>query len=157
MMSLHLRSALRLRIIGPHVSFSTARGGHRFGADRKRRAAAAAANAGVGGAAFAELARGQLARVCSCVDALRASNPSFTCTHDAEAKSGERVDIACEDLRLELVAKVEKQQIQVFSTVSGVLDYKIAGGKWVGVADGHDMEGLLMRDLLRVCVGCPTF
>eukprot|EP00617_Octactis_speculum_P018942 CAMPEP_0185757994 /NCGR_PEP_ID=MMETSP1174-20130828/16527_1 /TAXON_ID=35687 /ORGANISM="Dictyocha speculum, Strain CCMP1381" /LENGTH=39 /DNA_ID= /DNA_START= /DNA_END= /DNA_ORIENTATION= len=29
--------------------------------------------------------------------------------------------------------------------------------RWVAEGDGHDLEGIITRDLLRVCAGCPDF
>ena len=30
-------------------------------------------------------------------------------------------------------------------------------GRWVSGEDGHYLEGIIVRDLLRQCRGCPTF
>lgn len=30
-------------------------------------------------------------------------------------------------------------------------------GRWVATTDGHDFEGVVTRDLLRLCSGCPAF
>lgn len=32
-----------------------------------------------------------------------------------------------------------------------------AQGRWLSSEDGHDLEGIVTRDLLRQCAGCPDF
>ena len=123
--------------------------GHRFGAKRKAMPAVP----------FSELAAQQLTRVHSCVQVLHDTNASFSCTLTAS----ERVDITIAndhgEARWELSTKPAVEQLQLYSTISGVLDYEYSDvkGKWINADDGHDLEGLLMRDLLRICVGCPAF
>ena len=123
-------------------------GGHKFG----RKPAKAHAP-------FGEVASQQLARVQSCVEVLKEANPSFSC----ELTASERVDIAIAnehgEARFELTLQTAKEQLQLYSTISGLQHYEFsaATGTWINTEDGHDMEGLLTRDLLRLCVGCPNF
>ena len=123
-------------------------GGHRFGRKPTKQSAP-----------FGELASQQLARVQRCVEVLKEANPTFSC----EMIADERVDIAIEnehgEARFELTLQTAKEQLQLYSTISGLLHYEFCAATetWVNAEDGHDMEGLLTRDLLRLCVGCPEF
>jgi hypothetical protein len=52
---------------------------------------------------------------------------------------------------------VEEQASVGFGCLSGSFFYQISSrtGEWVCDDDGHSFEGMLMRDLLRHCVGLP--
>jgi hypothetical protein len=49
-------------------------------------------------------------------------------------------------------------QLVYLSPVSGCnkYEYEQAGRRWLSIAeDKHDLTGILTRDLIRMCVGCP--
>ena len=51
------------------------------------------------------------------------------------------------------------ERINVQSPISGTYSYTYneEHGWWYSVIDNHDMRGLITRDLLRHCRGCPMF
>lgn len=52
-----------------------------------------------------------------------------------------------------------QNQLVLLSPVSGINKYEFHGGReqrWLSVTeDRHDLVGMLTRDLIRVCAGCP--
>jgi hypothetical protein len=52
-----------------------------------------------------------------------------------------------------------QNQLVLLSPVSGINKYEYHGGadkRWLSVTeDRHDLVGMLTRDLIRVCAGCP--
>ena len=83
-------------------------------------------------------------------------NPGFALLTDSEGR-----------LNLDMGAKgayvfskdVATQTVRVQSPVSGVFGYVFdrESGLWLSQTDGHDLRGLITRDVLRHCVGCPKF
>lgn len=55
--------------------------------------------------------------------------------------------------------KHKNEILQLNSPVSGLLDYKYdrKQRQWRNVKDGHDFRGIVTRDFLRICSGCPDF
>ena len=51
----------------------------------------------------------------------------------------------------------QQERVNVQSPISGTYSYAYDGEYWLSVMDGHDMRGLITRDLLRHCCGCPAF
>ena len=51
----------------------------------------------------------------------------------------------------------QQERVNVQSPISGTYSYAYDGEHWLSVMDGHDMRGLITRDLLRHCRGCPMF
>ena len=51
------------------------------------------------------------------------------------------------------------ERLNVQSPISGTYSYSYneEQGLWFSVIDNHDMRGLITRDLLRHCRGCPMF
>jgi len=49
--------------------------------------------------------------------------------------------------------------LTVQTPISGVRQYEYSpdDGTWLNTIDKHDMRGLVTRDLLRHCRGCPKF
>ena len=52
-----------------------------------------------------------------------------------------------------------QQLLLVISPISGVYQYRYdqEQDNWLSVVDNHDMRGLVTRDMLRHCIGCPKF
>jgi hypothetical protein len=69
--------------------------------------------------------------------------------------------------QISLTAIPEDQVISAGLPVTGFGTYRMplereglpGGRRWVAAAEahGHDLEGALVRDLLRLCNGCPAF
>ena len=55
--------------------------------------------------------------------------------------------------------KHKNELLQMNSPVSGLLEYRYDRGQqlWRNVKDGHDFRGIVTRDMLRLCAGCPNF
>lgn len=55
--------------------------------------------------------------------------------------------------------KYKNELMQMNSPISGLLEYKYDRYQklWVNTKDGHDFRGIVTRDLLRLCAGCPDF
>ena len=58
-----------------------------------------------------------------------------------------------------LTSEPDTQIATVRLPVSGTLHYVFDDRleRWVNADDGHDLEGILVRDLLRQCRGFPAF
>ena len=53
----------------------------------------------------------------------------------------------------------DEEILRVGSPMSGNYQYyyDLQQKLWLGTSDGHDMRGLVTRDLLRHCTGLPQF
>ena len=71
---------------------------------------------------------------------------------------GEKVHVSV-DCREFVVRRGERRRLVFESPVTGVRSYGFDKGKrrWVSEEDGHDFEGLFVRDLMRHAFGVPTF
>ena len=69
-----------------------------------------------------------------------------------------RIDLAPGEGRYKLRARVDQCLLFYESPVSGHVPYILSAtdGTWRGAEDGHALEGLLVRDLLRQCKGLPN-
>ncbi len=59
-----------------------------------------------------------------------------------------------------LLKDVNTREITLLSPISGLNKYAYDAGKqrWLSVGpDKHDFLGILTRDLIRQCTGCPSF
>ena len=52
-----------------------------------------------------------------------------------------------------------RAQLNFISPVSGAFTYNFNANEqtWLDIHDNHDLRGLVTRDFIRVCVGCPKF
>ncbi|CAI5713909.1 unnamed protein product [Peronospora effusa] len=75
-----------------------------------------------------------------------------------DANGGELV-IRTNAQEFKIKVLTSKQQIELLSPVSGLRTYhwNAMTKRWEDVADSHDIEGLLTRDLMRFCAGIPLF
>ena len=91
------------------------------------------------------------------VAALHAHNP----TADVVFVPGRALTIELREQRAKFAFSVleESQTIEFFSPNSGGRSYawNPERRRWLSVADGHDMEGLVTRDLMRFLYGVPVF
>lgn len=53
----------------------------------------------------------------------------------------------------------EELNVRLTSPVSGVITYEYddASGQWLSNQDGHDIRGIITRDMIRICTGYPKF
>lgn len=58
-----------------------------------------------------------------------------------------------------LLVDEEGMCLLMTSPISGLHSYvlSVVSGEWIGTEDGHSLEGLLVRDLIRQCNGVPSF
>lgn len=89
------------------------------------------------------------------VTPLQTQNPGFEVQHGAE---GELV-IVTQRGRHTVSVDGGRQLLVLQSYFSGFHKYAFAAedGTWLSVKDGHDMRGLITRDLMRHCAGVPEF
>ena len=86
-------------------------------------------------------------------------NPGFvlSLSSDGNALS---LDMGAKRGSYEFTLDFPQQQVNVLSPVSGVFAYvfEAESGLWLSLAeDRHDLRGLVTRDILRHCIGCPAF
>ena len=83
-------------------------------------------------------------------------NPGFSLETDAEG--GLTLDMGANGAYV-FSRDPSTRSVKVQSPVSGVFGYHFdrESGQWLSQTDGHDLRGLVTRDVLRHCVGCPRF
>jgi frataxin-like iron-binding protein CyaY len=107
---------------------------------------------------FPRAAEELLTRIEKGLEPMKAQNETFILERS-------RSDLG-EVITLDLGAKLGNYRIEISeeehvfeysSPISGKLLYVLsaATGEWVGQEDGHNFEGLLVRDLIRFCQGMP--
>ena len=133
----------------------------------KRRFGVKKAKAPDPSAHFARDAAAQLAKVAAGVARLGAQNPGMSVV--LSAPPGTRLEVNFEgeesqglgggNAQFVVVALPEEEELQVYTSISGLWEYQLCSTtrRWVSVKHGTDMDGMLTRDMLRVCVGCPEF
>jgi hypothetical protein len=91
------------------------------------------------------------------VEALHAQNP----TADVVFVPGKALTIELREQRAKFAFSVleDTQTIEFFSPNSGSRSYawNPERRRWLSVVDGHDMEGLVTRDMMRFIYGVPDF
>jgi frataxin-like iron-binding protein CyaY len=66
------------------------------------------------------------------------------------------LELKPEDGTYRLEVNDESRRIHMTTALSGQLHYKYAStGEWADELDGHSLEGMLVRDLIRQCNGLP--
>eukprot|EP00339_Tiarina_fusa_P015540 CAMPEP_0117074400 /NCGR_PEP_ID=MMETSP0472-20121206/52417_1 /TAXON_ID=693140 ORGANISM="Tiarina fusus, Strain LIS" /NCGR_SAMPLE_ID=MMETSP0472 /ASSEMBLY_ACC=CAM_ASM_000603 /LENGTH=207 /DNA_ID=CAMNT_0004799405 /DNA_START=83 /DNA_END=706 /DNA_ORIENTATION=- len=99
-----------------------------------------------------------LTRIEGALEPMKAQNETFI----LERSRGDLGEV----ITLDLGAKLGNYRIEISeedhifeysSPISGKILYVLsaATGEWVGQEDGHNFEGLLVRDLIRYCRGMP--
>ena len=106
---------------------------------------------------------------CSRLDMLQQIAAKYTGTRTADLTVLDPLVLADDSVTLCLNAgnkcsyifSVDRQleRLNVQSPISGTYSYTYQEeqGLWYSVIDNHDMRGLITRDLLRHCRGCPMF
>ena len=87
---------------------------------------------------------------------MSAQNDVFEVVLDNDRLS---IDMGEESGSLIVVKDEAREELMLSSPVSGVRDYVFCPQteRWVGKEDAEDMEGMITRDLLRLCGGSPSF
>ena len=83
-------------------------------------------------------------------------NPGFSLLTDSEGRLN--LDMGVKGAYV-FSKDAATQTVRVQSPVSGVFGYVFdhESRLWLSQSDGHDLRGLVTRDILRHCVGCPKF
>jgi len=86
-------------------------------------------------------------------------NDTFILTRGVEDDVGEflLLDIGPVHGQYTVQVDVEQTIVLLVSPISGQFAYVLSNstGEWVGRDDGHSLEGMLVRDLIRQCNGVP--
>mmetsp|Transcript_17649 Transcript_17649/g.28565 ORF Transcript_17649/g.28565 Transcript_17649/m.28565 type:complete len:163 (-) Transcript_17649:964-1452(-) len=90
------------------------------------------------------------------LEELKGENPNLIV-----CKKGDSVEARFSDDANAFIVSMhpDKRQLQLLTPFSGIhnYEYDIESKRWIGHSDGHDFEGLLIRDLMRCVYGVPIF
>ena len=142
----------------PDAASASARPDGRRRRKRARSPADGEAAAAAAAVPFSEAVPACFDRVAGAMGIMGELNEGFEVTRDdASAELSLYAGPAHGEYRL--VANAEEQCMSMISPVSGGNTYvrDAASGRWVSRDDGHDMEGLIVRDMLRTLRGVPEF
>lgn len=109
-------------------------------------------------AQFCEASLALLEKLEKALEPMKAQNGTFI----IERSRGDIGEIMTIDLgpkkgTYRIETSEEEHLFEYTSPISGKLLYILSAvtGEWVGIEDGHQFEGLLVRDLIRQCKGLP--
>lgn len=95
------------------------------------------------------------------LDPLKSSNDNFILTRGHEEDVGDFIllDLGPVHGQYNIQVDLEQKVVMMQSPISGQLLYILSAstGDWCGDVDGHHLEGLLVRDLIRQINGVPKF
>lgn len=105
---------------------------------------------------FTALTAQFLERVASAVAPL---HPPMNEHFEIDRQSNDVCVIRTADKEFEIKIVAAKQQLHLTSPISGLRKYawNAKTQRWEDESDAHDIEGLLTRDLMRLCIGVPLF
>lgn len=87
-------------------------------------------------------------------------NDPFILTRGVEEDMGEFLLLDLGPVIGQYTVQVDLEQgiVVLQSPISGQMAYVLSrsNNKWVGKDDGHDLEGMLVRDLIKQCNGLPN-
>eukprot|EP00640_Fibrocapsa_japonica_P004147 CAMPEP_0113944582 /NCGR_PEP_ID=MMETSP1339-20121228/34650_1 /TAXON_ID=94617 /ORGANISM="Fibrocapsa japonica" /LENGTH=222 /DNA_ID=CAMNT_0000949831 /DNA_START=142 /DNA_END=810 /DNA_ORIENTATION=+ /assembly_acc=CAM_ASM_000762 len=110
---------------------------------------------------FQEAAKHLLDRVSSAVRPMASQNkPPFQVSVNANDGPTLTIDMGAEKGAYYLKVVEDHQEVMLTSPMSGAIMYFFSpeNGRWLGVNDNHDMEGLITRDMIHQgCLGYPKF
>jgi frataxin-like iron-binding protein CyaY len=110
-------------------------------------------------AEFCEAASALLTKLEKALDPMKAKNDFFVVERTRE-DIGEilTIDLGPKDGSYRIEMSEAEHMFEYTSPISGKILYILSSstGEWVGVADGHQFVGLLVRDLIRQCRGLPN-
>ena len=106
---------------------------------------------------FLAEAEDMLSDISDAIEPILSLNPGYKINRIAS----DHLEVICGDGGGTYVFRVDHsmQVIGCISPVSGVNKYLLdpEEGLWLGVSDGHDLRGLIIRDFMRHCIGLPSF
>jgi len=101
-----------------------------------------------------------LSQIQSALQPVLIANTSFTLTRDRNEKNNERITLNTGSKGY-YVFTIDNmiQNLIIQTPISGMLQYCYDSKQnlWLNVLDGHDMRGLVTRDLLRHTLGMAKF
>lgn len=110
--------------------------------------------------AFRASADTLLEKLYQAMEPLQRSNPDMFLSRGQEPEMGPflLIDLGVTGGQYNIQVDCEQQAIIFSSPISGQLLYILSEktGEWVGELDGHNFEGLLVRDLIRQINGVPN-
>lgn len=67
------------------------------------------------------------------------------------------LDLPPEDGSYKIEVNEDAKRVHMTTAISGHFNYVLSAstGEWVDEKDGHSLEGMLVRDLIRQCNGLP--
>jgi hypothetical protein len=108
---------------------------------------------------FAVVAQALLSKLYASLQPLAAINDPFFLSTGHEAGMGEYILLELGPLFGQYTVQVDNAQclVHLQSPTSGAVQYyrDLADGEWRSFEDGHILEGLLVRDLIRQIKGVP--
>lgn len=109
-------------------------------------------------AEFSQAANELLTKLETALHPMKAKNGTFV-VERCRGDLGEilTIDLGPKDGSYRMEISEEEHVFEYSSPISGKILYMLSArtGEWVGYEDGHDFEGLLVRDLIRQCQGLP--
>ena len=110
---------------------------------------------------FAKESAKLMDKIFNALDPLKYSNDNFILTRGHEEDVGNFIllDLGPVHGQYNLQVDLEQKIVMMQSPISGQLLYILSAstGDWCGDVDGHRLEGLLVRDLIRQINGVPKF
>ena len=108
---------------------------------------------------FSEAASRLLCKIERSVEPMKTRNETFI-TKRSDGEIGEMftIDLGPQLGIFQIETSTDEQVFEYSSPISGKLLYCLssATGEWINMEDGHQFEGILVRDLLRSnCIGLP--
>lgn len=109
---------------------------------------------------FLAAAKKELDRVEAAIEPMKSCNDVFGVTRSTNDE-GDQLSIRLKgsDGTFTLQIDGRNYTMNLSSPVSGVYTYVLCSrtNEWLGMDDAHIMEGMLTRDLIRICNGVPKF
>jgi hypothetical protein len=110
---------------------------------------------------FARESEKLMNKIFDALEPLKSVNDDYILTRGYEEEFGDFILLDLGPVRGQYNIQVDLEQkvIMIQSPISGQLLYILSAttGDWCGDVDGHRMEGLLVRDLIRQINGVPNF
>lgn len=108
---------------------------------------------------FCHEANSLLTKLEGALTPMKPKNDTFIVTRE-EGEIGEilTIDLGPKEGSYRIEICELEHMFEYTSPISGKLLYVLSAdtGEWVGAEDGHDFQGLLVRDLIRQCQGVPN-
>lgn len=110
---------------------------------------------------FAKESRKLMDKIFNALSPLKSSNDDFILTRGHEEDIGDFImlDLGPVHGQYNIQVDLEEKAVIMQSPISGQILYILSAstGEWCGEVDGHRLDGLLVRDLIRQINGVPKF